>query len=99
MINARNCPIYANPAQSSKTQTWSCSCFAKSITLSRTEPREGTEEHLKWQDEMTALHAKAEVIVGKQRHGPIGTVKLSFTAELTKFGNLAFDDRYDESPH
>ena len=73
--------------------------YREEYYLSRTEPREGTEEHLKWQDEMTALHAKAEVIVGKQRHGPIGTVKLSFTAEITKFGNLAFDDRYDESQH
>ncbi|PHR60480.1 MAG: replicative DNA helicase [Robiginitomaculum sp.] len=73
--------------------------FREEYYLSRTEPREGTEEHLKWQDEMTSLHAKAEVIIGKQRHGPIGTVKLAFTAELTKFGNLAFDDRYDESTH
>ncbi|MBL4766225.1 MAG: replicative DNA helicase [Rhodobacteraceae bacterium] len=73
--------------------------FREEYYLSRTEPREGTEEHLKWQDEMTALHAKAEVIVGKQRHGPIGTVKLAFTAELTKFSNLAFDDRYDDSSH
>ena len=73
--------------------------FREEYYLSRMEPREGTEEHLKWQDDMTALHAKAEVIVGKQRHGPIGTVRLSFTAELTKFGNLAFDERYDESTH
>lgn len=66
--------------------------------LSRMEPREGTEEHLKWQDEMTDLHAKAEVIVGKQRHGPIGVVPLAFTAELTKFSDL-IDDRYENSVH
>ncbi|MEO1639264.1 MAG: replicative DNA helicase [Pseudomonadota bacterium] len=41
-----------------------------------------------WQDKMANLHGKAEVIVGKQRHGPIGTVELSFTAEFTRFGNL-----------
>ena len=41
-----------------------------------------------WQDKMSSLHAKAEVIIGKQRHGPIGTVELSFTAEFTRFGNL-----------
>lgn len=73
--------------------------FREEYYLSRTEPREGTEEHLKWQDDMAQLHGKAEVIIGKQRHGPIGTVKLSFTAELTKFGNLLQDDRYDGITH
>ncbi|MBU2982599.1 replicative DNA helicase [Lentibacter algarum] len=42
-----------------------------------------------WQDEMSRLHGKAEVIIGKQRHGPIGTVELSFEAQFTRFGNLA----------
>ena len=41
-----------------------------------------------WQDEMSSLHGKAEVIIGKQRHGPIGTVELSFEAQFTRFGNL-----------
>ena len=35
------------------------------------------------------LHGRAEVIIGKQRHGPIGTVELSFEAQFTRFGNLA----------
>lgn len=73
--------------------------FREEYYKSRQEPREGTDEHLAWQEEMADLHAKAEVIVGKQRHGPIGTIKLSFTAELTKFGNLAHDDRYDGISH
>ncbi|MGB0959472.1 MAG: replicative DNA helicase [Halocynthiibacter sp.] len=42
-----------------------------------------------WQDEMSNLHGKAEVIIGKQRHGPIGTVGLSFEPQFTRFGNLA----------
>ncbi|MFY9320476.1 replicative DNA helicase [Lentibacter algarum] len=41
-----------------------------------------------WQDRMSRLHGKAEVIIGKQRHGPIGTVELSFEAQFTRFGNL-----------
>lgn len=48
----------------------------------------------KWMADMERLHAKAEVILGKQRHGPIGTVELSFEAEFTRFGNLAAD-RYN----
>lgn len=70
--------------------------FREEYYKARTEPSEGTEEHIKWQEDMERLHGKAEVIVGKQRHGPIGTVKLSFQANITKFGNLAQDDRYDE---
>ena len=41
-----------------------------------------------WQEEMERLHGKAEVIIGKQRHGPIGTVELSFEGRFTRFGNL-----------
>jgi replicative DNA helicase len=69
--------------------------FREEYYVARSEPTEGTEEHLKWQEEMENLHGKAEIIVGKQRHGPIGTVKLSFNPELTKFGDLVQDDRYE----
>jgi replicative DNA helicase len=41
-----------------------------------------------WQDEMERLHGKAEIVIGKQRHGPIGTVELSFEGRFTRFGNL-----------
>jgi replicative DNA helicase len=41
-----------------------------------------------WQDDMERLHGRAEVIIGKQRHGPIGTVDLSFEGRFTRFGNL-----------
>jgi len=69
--------------------------YREEYYVARSEPSEGTEEHLKWQEDMEQLHGKAEVIVGKQRHGPIGTIKLSFNPDLTKFGNLAQDDRFD----
>ncbi|MEP1963884.1 replicative DNA helicase [Tateyamaria sp.] len=42
----------------------------------------------RWQEEMERLHGRAEVIIGKQRHGPIGTVDLSFEGRFTRFGNL-----------
>ncbi len=41
-----------------------------------------------WQEEMERLHGRAEVVIGKQRHGPIGTVELSFEGRFTRFGNL-----------
>ncbi|MCL4120850.1 UNVERIFIED_CONTAM: hypothetical protein GTU68_003879 [Idotea baltica] len=42
-----------------------------------------------YKEHMERLHGKAEVIIGKQRHGPIGTIELSFEAQFTRFGNLA----------
>ncbi|MCU0815031.1 MAG: replicative DNA helicase [Cypionkella sp.] len=42
-----------------------------------------------WQQVMEQCHGVAEVIIGKQRHGPIGTVALSFEGKFTRFGNLA----------
>jgi len=42
-----------------------------------------------WQADMEKLHGRAEVIIGKQRHGPIGHVDLSFEGRFTRFGNLA----------
>ena len=46
------------------------------------------EKMATWQDEMERLHGRAEVIIGKQRHGPIGSVDLSFEGRFTRFGNL-----------
>ena len=46
------------------------------------------EAMAKWQEEMERLHGRAEVIIGKQRHGPIGSVDLSFEGRFTRFGNL-----------
>ncbi len=49
------------------------------------------EEMAKWQAAMERVHGKAEVVIGKQRHGPIGTVELSFEGRFTRFGNLVKD--------
>ncbi len=47
------------------------------------------EKMAQWQTVMEQVHGKAEVIIGKQRHGPIGSVELSFEGRFTRFGNLA----------
>jgi len=46
------------------------------------------EKMAEWQEAMNRLTGKAEVIIGKQRHGPIGTIELSFEDQFTRFGNL-----------
>ncbi len=63
--------------------------YRESYYLERTEPRDGTEEHFAWQRQVDELRNQAEVIIGKQRHGPIGKVKLFFDSRYTRFGNLS----------
>ena len=63
--------------------------FREEYYLERSQPRENTEEHQKWQTAMDTVTGKADVIIGKQRHGPTGTVTLQFTPEFTRFSNLA----------
>jgi replicative DNA helicase len=70
--------------------------YREEYYLKNKEPKEGSPEHLTWQGEMDKVHGKAEVIIGKQRHGPTGTVQLSFEAQFTRFGNLARADYLPE---
>ncbi|MEZ5883985.1 MAG: replicative DNA helicase [Paracoccaceae bacterium] len=47
------------------------------------------EKMAAWQQIMEQVHGKAEVIIGKQRHGPIGSVELAFEGRFTRFSDLA----------
>ena len=70
--------------------------YREEYYLKNKEPKPGTEEYFKWQSEMDQVHGKAEVIIGKQRHGPTGTVQLAFQADITRFTNLADEDKLPE---
>jgi len=66
--------------------------FREEYYVARSMPREGTQQFDTWQAEMDAVHGLAEVIIAKQRHGPIGSVKLAFHSDTTRFGDLAHDE-------
>ena len=63
--------------------------YREEYYLERKEPSTGSEDYQKWQEKMSKIHNVAEVIVAKQRHGPIGKVNLHFEGATTKFSNLA----------
>jgi replicative DNA helicase len=70
--------------------------FREEYYLNNRQPREGSEEFIAWQADMERAHGKAEIIIGKQRHGPTGTIELAFEAEMTRFSNLAPEESLPE---
>ncbi len=65
--------------------------FREEYYREREKPSESDHDaFLKWQQIMEQVHGKAEIIIGKQRHGPIGTVELAFDGTFTRF--------YDRAP-
>jgi len=74
--------------------------FREQYYLERAEPSQKPEEaedkfhqrHDKWKQRCEEAHNMAEVIIAKQRHGPIGTVELQFDGQFTRFSDL--ENRY-----
>jgi replicative DNA helicase len=66
--------------------------YREEYYVSRAQPQEGTEQYIQWQQKMASVYNKAEVVIAKQRHGPVGTVRLYFNNHLTKFGDLQDDE-------
>jgi len=61
----------------------------------RLKPSEDDPKFQEWVEKAERIYNKAEVIIGKQRHGPIGTIELMFEGQFTRFGDLAHEDRGD----
>ena len=59
--------------------------YREAYYLERKEPRPATVEHAEWQAKMNEVSNLAEIIIGKQRHGPTGNIMLEFEAMFTKF--------------
>ncbi len=62
--------------------------YREAYYLERKEPRPATVEHAEWQAKMNEVANLAEIIIGKQRHGPTGNIMLEFEAMFTKFKDL-----------
>jgi replicative DNA helicase len=58
--------------------------YREGYYLSRKEPREATVEHAEWQAKMNEVAHLAQIIIGKQRHGPIGNITLEFEERFNK---------------
>ena len=59
--------------------------YREAYYLQRKMPREATVEHAEWQAKMNEVAHLAEIIISKQRHGPIGNITLEFEERFTKF--------------
>ena len=62
--------------------------YRESYYLRSKEPRPATVEHAEWQAKMNEVSHLAELIIGKQRHGPTGNISLEFEEMFTKFKDL-----------
>jgi replicative DNA helicase len=62
--------------------------YREEYYLERKQPKLGSIEHAEWQSKMNDVNGLADIILGKQRHGPTGTVKVEFEGIYTKFKDL-----------
>ena len=63
--------------------------YREAYYLERKQPKLGSIEHAEWQSKMNDVNGLADIILGKQRHGPTGTIKVEFEGIYTKFKDLS----------
>ena len=63
--------------------------YREAYYLERKMPKQGSIEYAEWQSKMSDVHGLADIILGKQRHGPTGTIKVEFEGIYTKFKDLS----------
>ena len=63
--------------------------YREEYYLERKQPKLGSIEHAEWQSKMNDVTGLADIILGKQRHGPTGTIKVEFEGIYTKFKDLS----------
>ena len=63
--------------------------YREAYYLENKQPKLGSIEHAEWQSKMNDVNGLADIILGKQRHGPTGTVKVEFEGIYTKFKDLS----------
>jgi len=62
--------------------------YREAYYLEKLEPRPATVDHAEWQSKMNEVSNLAEILIGKQRHGPTGNIMLEFEAMFTKFKDI-----------
>ena len=62
--------------------------YREAYYLERKEPTLNSMEHAEWKQKMDEVSRLAEIMIGKQRHGPTGNVKVEFEAMYTRFKDL-----------
>ena len=62
--------------------------YREAYYLERKQPKLGSIEHAEWQSKMNEVSNLAEIIIGKQRHGPTGNIMLEFEPMFTKFKDI-----------
>ena len=62
--------------------------FREEYYEEKKQPKLGSIEHAEWQSKMNDIAGMAEILIGKQRHGPTGNIQVEFEGMYTKFKDL-----------